>query len=41
MTSLSKKSQAINCHVSLAMQSLQEEEAKVEEYYGHFYEIID
>lgn len=41
MTSLSKKSQTINSHITSAMQSLQEEEAKVEEYYGHFYEIID
>jgi hypothetical protein len=41
MSSLGKKSQAIGGQVGSALQALQEEEAKVEEYYGHFYEIID
>jgi hypothetical protein len=41
MNSLGKKSQSISTHINLAFRSLQEEEAKVEEYYSHFYEIID
>ena len=41
MVSLGKKSQVISTHVNAALNSLQEEEAKVEEYYSHFYEIID
>jgi hypothetical protein len=38
---LLKKHQLLNTNIAQAFQVYQEEEAKVEEYYGHFYEIID
>lgn len=41
MASLGKKSQGLNSSIKQALGSLEEEEAKVEEYYSHFYEIID
>lgn len=41
MASLGKKSQGINGSIKQALGALEEEEAKVEEYYSHFYEIID
>jgi hypothetical protein len=34
---LSKKQQGISNNIATALQTYQEEEAKVEEYYGHFY----
>ena len=41
MASLGKKSQGLNSSIKQALGSLEEEEEKVEEYYSHFYEIID
>lgn len=41
MASLGKKSQSINNSIKQALNSFEEEEAKVDEYYSHFYEIID
>ena len=41
MASLGKKSQGIGSNIKQALSSFEEEEAKVEEYYSHFYEIID
>jgi hypothetical protein len=38
---LGKKKQLLNGDINCALQVLQEEEARVEEYYGQFYEIID
>ncbi len=41
MASLGKKSQSINNSIKQALNSFEEEEAKVDEYYSHFYKIID
>lgn len=41
MNLLLKKHQLLDANIGEAFQVYQEEEAKVEEYYGHFYEIID
>lgn len=41
MAALVKKQQGVNSNLACASQIYREEEAKVEEYYGHFYEIID
>ncbi len=38
---LSKKQQMLSKSIESVFQGFQEEEALVEEYYGHFYEIID
>jgi hypothetical protein len=37
MGTLNKKQQGISNNISAALHVYQEEEAKVEEYYGHFY----
>ena len=38
---LGKKKQVLNMQINSARQTFEEEEAKVEEYYGQFYEIMD
>ena len=38
---LAKKKEGIHLCITNVRDALQEEEAKVEEYYSHFYEIID
>lgn len=41
MNTLGKKQQLLNLEISNASQVYQEEEGKVEDYYGQFYEIIE